>query len=464
MSASNLPERPSLDYLRKLAKERLRELRAADPATRLSTAQLAIAREYGFSSWRALKAEIDRRQAPRREAFFAACQAGDAAALKALLETEPKLVRERNKAGSTGLHVAVAHPGCVRLLLQHGGDPNERDSGDNASALHFAAAGGYLESVRALLDAGGDVHGFGDVHQADVIGWAVGDGRNVPHDVVALLIERGARHHIFSAIGMGDMDLVQTLVEENPDSLSRRRSRFEQGQTPLHFALAASDGLQAKTPQYEMADLLIELGADLEAEDDKGRTPLAVAMLHGDLEAMRRLEAAGAKEPKAVNLSNIEERMDALRDSMRKQVTPMLCVEDVDATVAWYTALGFTLQGRYPEVGEMTWAALSYGKTELMLQPRGGRPSDQVALWFQTSRIEELYELLKSRQLQAAQAAMAGDAITGPAIHFLEDLYEPFYGGRQFSIRDINGLELVFVSASPALATRADASEAAREA
>ena len=52
-----------------------------------------------------------------------------------------------------------------------------------------------------------------------------------------------------------------------------------------------------KKPQYRIAKLLIELGADLEAEDELGRTPLAVAMLQGDLEAMRLLMAAGAKEP-----------------------------------------------------------------------------------------------------------------------------------------------------------------------
>lgn len=448
MSKSSLPERASIDYLRKLAKERLRELRAANPSVQLSTAQLAVAREHGFPSWRELKAEIDRRRAPGRAAFFAACQAGDAAALRALLAVEPNLVRERNQAGSTGLHVAVAHRDCVRLLLEHGADPNARDSGDNASPLHFAAAGGFLESVRVLLEAGGDVHGFGDAHRAEVIGWAVGDGRDVRQDVVSLLVERGARHHIFSAIGLGDMGLVQALVEQDPDCLSRRRSRFEQGQTPLHFALAAPDGLQARPPQYEMADLLIELGADLEAEDDKGRTPLDVAMLRGDLEAMRRLKAAGAKErePKAANLSNLEMGMDALRDSVRRQVTPMLCVENVDATVAWYEALGFTVQGRHPEAGAMDWAALSFGKTEVMLQPLGDRPGNQVALWFQTSRIEELYELLKSRQLETARAALTGDSITGPAVHFLEDLYEPFYGGRQFSIRDLNGIELVFQS------------------
>ena len=40
-----LPERASLDYLRKLAKERLREVRVADPTATLAAAQLSIARE-----------------------------------------------------------------------------------------------------------------------------------------------------------------------------------------------------------------------------------------------------------------------------------------------------------------------------------------------------------------------------------------------------------------------------------
>jgi len=57
MSASpqrRLPERPSLEQLRKQAKEHLDTLRAADPAATLSTAQHALAREYGFESWPAL--------------------------------------------------------------------------------------------------------------------------------------------------------------------------------------------------------------------------------------------------------------------------------------------------------------------------------------------------------------------------------------------------------------------------
>jgi ankyrin repeat protein len=302
MSSSKLPERASLEYLKKRAKERLLDLRERDPRAKLAAAQLAVARDYSFPSWRALKAEIDRRHAPTLASFFSACHAGDVATLRDLLATEPSLARERTAEGSTGLHLAVQHVEAVRLLLEHGADPNARDAGDNAYPLHFAGGAGGVEVVRALLDAGGDVHGVGDVHQLEVIGWATCFGATIPKDVLALLVERGARHHIFSAIAVQDPELIQALVEENPDSLSRRLSRFENGQTALHYVIAPPDGLLGggfrTGSHYAILDLLIELGADLEAEDDKGRTPLAIAMLKGDEQAMQRLKAAGAKEPK----------------------------------------------------------------------------------------------------------------------------------------------------------------------
>ncbi|HEV2399031.1 MAG TPA: VOC family protein [Candidatus Sulfotelmatobacter sp.] len=59
MPNSKLPERPSLEYLKKLAKQRLQELHRTHPDAKLATALLEVAREYGFTSWRALKAQID---------------------------------------------------------------------------------------------------------------------------------------------------------------------------------------------------------------------------------------------------------------------------------------------------------------------------------------------------------------------------------------------------------------------
>src|SRR5437588_36266 len=178
MSDSRLPERASLEYLKKLAKDRLLELRRADPQAKLAAAQLAVAREHGFSSWRALKADLEQRQTGDVSRFFEACASGDAEALRGLLASDPGLVRLTNPAaphaGWTGLHAAAGrgHTDAVLLLLQHGADPNAREDGDNTYPLHWATAHGHLETTRALLDAGGDVHGTGDVHQLDAIGWA----------------------------------------------------------------------------------------------------------------------------------------------------------------------------------------------------------------------------------------------------------------------------------------------------
>jgi predicted enzyme related to lactoylglutathione lyase len=59
MPNSNLPAQPSLEHLKKLAKHQLQELRRTDPDAKLATAQLQVARDHGFPSWRALKAQLD---------------------------------------------------------------------------------------------------------------------------------------------------------------------------------------------------------------------------------------------------------------------------------------------------------------------------------------------------------------------------------------------------------------------
>ena len=46
-----LPDRPSLEQLRKQAKEHLDVLRAADASANLAAAQHVLARQSGFDSW-----------------------------------------------------------------------------------------------------------------------------------------------------------------------------------------------------------------------------------------------------------------------------------------------------------------------------------------------------------------------------------------------------------------------------
>ena len=55
----DLPEFPNLDHLKKQAKVLLRELKKQKPEAKLSEAQHAVARAYGFDSWAKLKARVE---------------------------------------------------------------------------------------------------------------------------------------------------------------------------------------------------------------------------------------------------------------------------------------------------------------------------------------------------------------------------------------------------------------------
>ena len=55
----NLPDRPSLEFLRKEAKALLASLQQRDAAAQLADAQYALARDYGFDSWPKLKAHVE---------------------------------------------------------------------------------------------------------------------------------------------------------------------------------------------------------------------------------------------------------------------------------------------------------------------------------------------------------------------------------------------------------------------
>jgi ankyrin repeat protein len=284
----SLPASPDLRWLRKQAKRHLSELRTHTPAAKLADAQLDLARGYGFPSWRALKSHIDSLGIAGR--LFATARAGDIDALSALLDDHPDALTIRNQPYEwTLLHAAAAagRTRAVELLLTRGLDPNAREKGDNAYPMHWAAGGGHLEIVRKLADAGGDVVGSGDDHALEVIGWAT--CFDVCHRRVAnFLIGRGARHHIFSAIAMNLVDEVRRIVASDPGALSRRMSRNENHQLPLHFAVRLN--------RPRMIGLLLELGADPLAVDGSGYPAAIYAQSpdvdRGVMEAIRELTAA----------------------------------------------------------------------------------------------------------------------------------------------------------------------------
>ncbi len=142
-----LPERPSLEQLRKQAKEHLDTLRAADPSVKLAVAQHALAREYGFDSWPQLVHHVESTQPESRMlqpaalksdeklmwsagrgtdvwALMQACRAGDLDTVRALIAKDPSLARAHYDYRKP-LYFAVRENrvDVARFLLEHDRNP-----------------------------------------------------------------------------------------------------------------------------------------------------------------------------------------------------------------------------------------------------------------------------------------------------------------------------------------------------
>ena len=114
---------------------------------------------------------------------------------------------------------------------------------------------------------------------------------------------------------------------------------------------------------------------------------------------------------------------------MSQTVVPMIHVPDVRATVDWYTSIGFTLILQNEEDGEINWAKLTFGNSEVMFQS-GGKPSTEhrreVDLYILTENVDDLYGRFKDR------------------VQVVEDPHDTFYGMRELIIRDTNGFWVSF--------------------
>ena len=246
MTAS-LPARPSLEWLRKTAKERLSRLRATEPGAKLAGAQLAVAREYGFPSWRKLKAHV--------EATAAAPEPPTAEQIaRAFLE---RVATGRIDDVRAMLGVA---PGLVNAVGPHpfwGGRPQ---------ALHLAIEGGRRDLFDLLLEHGADVNGTND--QYDLWSPLMLTINRDQTEMRDELLRRGARIGLVEALMLADDERVQSLLKADASI----------GIAPNGGSILAF----ARTPAA--IDRLIALGAKTDVPDRWGSTPI---------DAMSRLGTRG---------------------------------------------------------------------------------------------------------------------------------------------------------------------------
>ena len=231
-----LPANPNLDWLKKTAKQRLVRLRASQPDAKLHQAQLALAHDFGFKSWRALKAHVDTINPPfrDRDRVFDAARAGDVETIRRAFASgfDPATP---DSDGRTVHQIAKdrGHEPIEMLTRDlQGGKTRPDDEMRAIQAIMRAAGAGDLDALRAGLDAHPewiDALG-GGFQKATALHLAV--LRN-QHAATRLLIERGA-----------DLD----------------RRDFPDNAAPLHFAAAHGD--------LETIRLLVEAGADVDGKGD----------------------------------------------------------------------------------------------------------------------------------------------------------------------------------------------------
>lgn len=212
-----------------------------------------------------------------RDAWFLAVMIGDVAKADLLLANGANL-DDRGKYDRTSLMHAVMqdHTEMARWLLAQGADVHS-DCMFQQTALSLAASSGSVDCVRILLDAGAPI----DRRRYPVLPFA----NNV--EVVQLLVGAGAD---MNEVSSGGHWVLNGAAEEGDATFSRQLLELgadpntsHLGRTALHAAVAED--------HLEIVSLLLQHGADVNAADLDGYTPLSNVK---SLECLELLLAAGA--------------------------------------------------------------------------------------------------------------------------------------------------------------------------
>ena len=222
-------------------------------------------------------------------------------------------VKARSRMGNTALMLAARKPGnsrTVKLLLDHGADPNPPNA-FSATVLMSAVAAGDMDTVRLLLDRGANVNGIPKPGADNFfwggwrtpLMWAAFQGDEA---MLKLLLKRGAKVNDFvetgGALGQaawgGHAGVARLLLDAGAQVDQRDLiANF----TPLHWAADSERSSSA------VVELLLARGADVNAEGGQpvdnylgvAQTPLMLARKRGDSPIVQALLKAGAKDAPA---------------------------------------------------------------------------------------------------------------------------------------------------------------------
>ncbi|MBV7331865.1 sigma-70 family RNA polymerase sigma factor [Chloroflexi bacterium TSY] len=162
--------------------------------------------------------------------------------------------------------------------------------------IHGATLFGHLDIVSLLVERGADLD-HRDHLGRTALNIALlrplplhGDSYNLVDEknlgqIANLLIQHGAEVSIWDAAALGRLDLVRTLIQDEPQLVNARHLDYL-NLTPLYNA--------ALFGSIDIVELLVENGAEFQAAIEPGYTPLHAAAWTGNVEIAKRLLAEGA--------------------------------------------------------------------------------------------------------------------------------------------------------------------------